>query len=629
MFENFLSKIKSTQNTLETDTLKTITQYFIENVLTEPNTSIFFTKNQGKYSAITWFEFYKKVRNLSYALLDFDIKPQDKIAVISHTKLEWTITDISSFALSAITVPIYPSLTAKETYELIKHSESKIVFIEDSYQLEKLLELGSEYESLKTIVLFENNKNLPLDNKTFLFNELLKKGEKIANENFKLKNPSEIKNDLIAKKLLNRKPNELFTICYTSGTSGTPKGVMLSFENLDTVIKDVSKVLNEKISKNDKVLSFLPVSHIFGRVENLATFYFSWKIYYAESSTKIFENILEVKPTIIFAVPFIFERVYTKIQKHIESLNYLEKYLLEHAIQKSLKSLKDNEFLNPKKQAEIFLYKKVFFEKITQNIFGGKLKFCISGGAPLSKEIAEFFYVLGIPILEGYGLTETCAPVTLNTFKNLKLGSVGKPLPETKIKISEDGEILVKSKKVFQGYYKDPIASKNVFTHDGWFLTGDLGKIDSDDYVFITGRKKDLIVLSNGKKVSPQKVESILTTHPMIEQAFVFGDKKPYIVALIVLNKEEVVRFTKEHTVLFSDYNELMKNPKLLRHIEHEIHGLNNSLASYERIRKFKILPLEFKIETGELTPTQKIKRNAVLKSYQEIINKLYLDETL
>jgi long-chain acyl-CoA synthetase len=594
----------------------TITQTFLNRVRSTPDLPAFHTKEGTQWKSVTWKEYFDNVKLLSLGLQELGVKPGDNVCLISNTRLEWAACDMAILGARAVTVPVYASNTVEETGYIISHCEARVVFVEDAKQLEKVLAARSKTPKVQTIIPFSLIATPALANEKSVLSlsALRELGRRAAN-------PERFEENLMAVK-----PSDIFTICYTSGTTGVPKGVVLAFESLSSVIRDVDTLVGGDVDERDVIVSFLPISHIFGKVESMAAYHFGWKTYYAENIEKLLSNLGEVRPTLLFAVPRIFEKAYNRIKAMVDDSSTVKRGLFDWALRVGrayyAKVWKGESPSVPLTLAFVSA-RKLVLNKI-YNLFGGRVRFCIAGGAPLPKEIGEFMQIAGIPVLEGYGLTETCAPVTINTPEAMKYGTIGKPLPEVAIKIADDGEILVKSKKVFREYYKSPEATRDVLSPDGWFHTGDIGVIDDDGFVKITDRKKDLIVTSGGKNVAPQKIENIAKTFKHVSQFMVHGDKRNYLTALIVLEREEVVKYAKENHILFSEYAELIKNSKIQALVQGILDQINSQLASFETIKRFKILPNEFSIETGELTPSLKIRRRFCSEKYKSELDSLY-----
>lgn len=599
----------------------TIAQAFLHRARMQPDSPAFFSKEGAGWTSVTWKEYYDNVRWISLGLMELDAKPGDNISIIGATRLEWTASDMAILGARGVTVPVYASNTADETAFILKHCEATFVFVEDNKQLEKVLSVRDQLPNLKKIIVFSPSATPAMaEDKNILSLAALRDlGKRARNI------------DRFDQNLMSLQPSDVMTVCYTSGTTGVPKGVVLTFDNLASVLEDVDKSMGSFVGEKDVVLAFLPISHIFGKVESMAVYHFGWRVYYAESIEKLLFNMGEVSPTILFAVPRVFEKAYNRIRAGVEESSAVKKGLFDWAFAAGhayFDKIWSGKRPSPTERIQYIAAKQLVFKKVYQR-FGGRLKFCVAGGAPLPQAIGEFMRIVGITILEGYGLTETCAPVTLNTPYGMKFGSIGRPLPEVSMKIAEDGEILVKSRKVFREYYKNPEATAEVLDKDGWFHTGDIGVIDDQGFVRITDRKKDLIITSGGKNVAPQKIENLAKTNKFVTQFVVFGDRRNYLTALVCLDKEEAIKYAKEHYILFSEYTELVKNPKIQALVQKIVDELNSHLASFESIKRFKILPNEFSIETGEITPSLKIRRKFTAEKYRGELDALYGTEVI
>ena len=559
---------------------------------------------------VTWHEFEKKVEELAAKLLEFEIEKGDKVAILSNSRLEWGIIDIANFSVGAVTVPIYQSNLPEEVEYVLKHSEAKLVFVEDREQLAKVLEVRSELPILKHIILIEGKVKTP----GFIigYDSLFESGKQIL-----AKTPNIVKD-----RTFKVKTEDIASIVYTSGTTGPPKGVLLTHGNFLFELDSLSKVL--PVNESDETLLFLPLAHIFARIGFLAFLKKGFIVSFAESIDRLMDNMLEIRPTFLFSVPRIYGKVYNTIISGVSRSNRLSKQIFSFSmsIGRSVSKLKqNNKWIPPHLDFSNQVAELLVFNKLKKR-FGGKLRFFISGGAPLSKEIAEFFHAAGIMILEGYGLTENVAAATLNTLDNYKFGTVGKLIPGVEVDFAEDGEILLKGKNIFKGYFKNEEATKESIDND-WFHTGDIGVIDNKGFLKITDRKKDLIVTSAGKNIAPQNIENLMKTTPILSQIMVYGDKRNYLTAIVTLNQDEVTIYADSKNIDYNEYKELLSHKLIINKVEREIQKKNKKLASYETIKKFRIIENEFEIGE-ELTPTLKVKRKVTIDKYIKVLDSMY-----
>jgi len=590
---------------------KNLAEMFWDRVNTSKDNVGHLVKIEGKWRERKWEEIGEITRNISKGLLALGIKRGDKVCIMSQTRAEWVYSDFAILSIGAVTVPIYPSNTPEQAMYIINDSEAKAVIVEDLIQLEKMRKIRKDIPEVKKVIVIEGFKGE--DEFVMSLDHLIALGKKYDDKGY------------IERTIKDIKPEEIATIVYTSGTTGPPKGVVQTHKNHLAMIEGLASlaIIGEE---KELDLTFLPFSHSFGRCGEFVEIYLGNVVAFAESLQKLPENLVEVRPTVIYSVPRIYEKFYAAILSKAK-----ESPLKEKMFNWALKvGRKRSEYIQKKKPVPLILRlkfaiaKKLVFNKVMERL-GGRLKYAISGGAPLAKEIAEFFHSCGLLILEGYGLTETCPALTINRPDNFKFGSVGLPIPGCQIKIAEDGEILGKGDNVaYLGYFKKPDQTKEAFTEDGWFKTGDIGYIDEDGFLFITDRKKDLIVTAGGKNVAPQNIENMVKADPFISQIVVLGDRKPYLVALITVNKEEAEKYAKEKGITYSSYEELVSHREIYQRVKRWIDEVNSKLASFETIKKFAILPQDFTIESGELTPTLKVKRKVVYQKYAEIIEKLY-----
>jgi long-chain acyl-CoA synthetase len=598
---------------------KTISEAFVRRAKASPNKVGFRYKKAGAWKEITFKQHFETTRRLACGLLHTGVKNGDRVCILAQTSIYWSQFDLAILSAGAITVPVYPTNTPEDTSYIINHSEASVLFVDEYKNLQKIAGIAKDCPKLKKVVvnfdLRSGDVKAPFEILTW--NGLYDLG---LNQEAAL-------GARVDANLAEAKPEDIFTICYTSGTTGTPKGVVLTHSAMASVFADLGKVLSEITTEDEFILSFLPMSHIFGKWESMTPYFLGWTSSIAESIESLVSNLSEVRPTAWLAVPRIFEKVYIKIMAQVEDSPASRQKIFHWAVgvgQKVLQARSKGKNPNPALALQYKLAQKLVFSKVTQR-FGGRLRLCVSGSAPLARNIQEFMHIVGVPVYEGYGLTETCAPVSVNLPSANKFGSVGKLLPEVLCRIAEDGEILIKSAKNFREYYRNPEATKEALK-DGWFYTGDIGHIDSDGYLFITDRKKDLIKTAGGKYIAPQKIENLAKSYNILSQVVLYGDQKPFAVALITLNQEFVIQYAQSHGILYGDYSELVKNPQIETLVNSAITKLNSGLAKFETVKKYHVLPKEFTVEDGDLTPSLKVKRKQVCKKHLDVLEALYAD---
>lgn len=599
---------------------KTIQEALTRRVKAQGNRVAFRYKSKGEWKEVTFKNHFESIRRLSCGLIDLGVKKGDKVNILAQTSLAWSQFDMATLCAGGITVPIYPTNTPEDTAYIINHCESKVLFIDDFNNLKKIASISKDCPNLKKVIINFDLKSESIQAKFEIihWNTLYDKG--LSQE--MILGPKV--DDLIQSAA----PTDIFTICYTSGTTGVPKGVVLTHEAINSVMTDVEHVMGKFLEETDSLLSFLPMSHIFGKWESMTPYFMGWTISFAESIDTLVVNLGEAKPTLWVAVPRVFEKIYSKIMTQIEGGSAAKRTLFYWALDTGKAVVKlqgEGKSIPFTLQAQFALANKLVFSKIKAK-FGGKLKFCVSGSAPLAAEIQSFMFAIGIPVYEGYGLTETCAPICVNMPDSFKIGTVGKIFPEVLVKIAEDGEILIKSKKNFSEYYKDPAATAEALK-EGWFYTGDIGTIDDDGYLKITDRKKDLIKTAGGKYIAPQKIEGLAKSEKILSQVVVYGDQKPFATALLTLNQEYVIQMAQSKKILFGEYADLLKKEEIKSAVQEAIDNLNKKLARFETVKKFIVLPTEFTIESGELTPSMKIKRKLLCQKYKAALDRLYEGE--
>jgi long-chain acyl-CoA synthetase len=557
-------------------------------------------KYRNSWLSRTFKESGRKILSIAGALRSIGVKKGDKVAVISQTRSEWLLTDLAIQSCGAITVPIYPNISPETASFILKDSEAEVVFSEKPKNLEKL-----DLSGVKNVIIFEKDKEKESGD-FILLDEFENKGENL--------------HDKVSFEKIGL--DDIATIVYTSGTTGLPKGVILTQGNILSMVHSVSQIIQPK--EDDVIFAWLPFAHIFGRLIIFYSAYNAVSVAYAESLVKIIENIKDIRPTLFPSVPRIYEKAYERIRASASS-SPLKAKIFEFAQKIGeiyVEYLRNSEAPPPH---ILLLYKfadALVFSKIRE-VFGGRIRLCISGGAAIRPEIAKFFTAAGIKLLEGYGLTETASVVAVNRENKFKFGSFGLPIPYVDLKISPDGELLINAPSVTPGYYKREEETRELFTEDGWMKTGDLVEMDEEGFLFFKGRKKNIIVTSFGKNIAPEPIEEEIKKDPLIDSVAIFGDERPYLVALITLNRQELLEFAKRSNIK-GDVNALIKNEAVRKYVKEVIDRVNEKRPSYERIHKFEIIPDEWTSETGELTPTLKVKKYEIYNKYKDIIEKLY-----
>jgi len=574
-------------------------------------------KNKGKWEEISWNQMNEMVRNLGLFLINRGIQPGDKVALFSPNRYEWWVADLAIISIGAVNVPIYATNSAEEARYIIDNSDSKMCFVGTRDHMEKILQVKPKLPNLGEIIAFD--EITPLPEGVLNLRNAFEEGKSFKNK------------DEFDRRIPPIQMDDVATIIYTSGTTGNPKGVMLTHRNFVSNVQQAENVDPHFLKGDHIFLSFLPLAHSLERtVGYYCPLYLGKKVAFAESTDKLLENFQEIRPTFLVSVPRIYEKVHAGITAKVASAPPIKKALFNWAMDIAKENLKY--VCEDKKPDGWFAFKlrladKLIFSKLKAALGMDRLVAAISGGGPLSVSDAEFFLGMGIKVLEGYGLTETTPIVTANKPKLIKPGTVGPAVRDTVIKLGRDGEILIKGPQVMKGYYKNPEATRDVFTEDGFFRTGDIGEFDKDGYLRITGRIKDIIVTSGGKNISPQNIENKLLLSPLIEQVAVIGDNRKYLSALVVPAFSTLEAWAKENNIPFSNRKELVSHPEVYKLYEREIAELMKDFGRVEQIRKFTLLDSEWSQETGELTPTMKVKRNIIQKKYADLIEAMYPPE--
>jgi long-chain acyl-CoA synthetase len=562
-------------------------------------------KEDGAWVKRSFTEVTETVRDLALGLVDLGVAKGDKVSILANTRPEWTYFDFAALSIGATVVPIYQTNSPEECQYVLENSDSKVVVVEDDEQIEKIRKVRDQLPKLESIVRMTGSSDDAIS-----FDDLAVRGGS--------RDAAEWEQRWQAVT-----PEDICTFIYTSGTTGPPKGCVISHGNYRAMLDMVNE--NSVIEGEDVTYLYLPLAHSFALLIQLGSFDLGATIaYWERDPLKIMPNMAEVKPTYFPSVPRIFEKIYTMATSAMEKEGGLKKAIFDWAIRvggkmrKAERSGRQPGFLL-RKQYE-FADKKVL-SKI-RGLFGGQLRLAVSGAAPINPDILRFFDAAGVLVLEGWGMTETSTAATISTPEDFKIGTIGKPFPGCEVKIAEDGEILVKGPNVFQGYYKNEEATRETIVN-GWLHTGDLGSIDADGFITITGRKKDIIITAGGKNITPANLENEIKQHPLVSQCVVVGDRRPYLVALVTLDPEEAVAYANERG-LPEDPAQLATNGDVRTAIEAHLAKVNEKFARVEQVKKIAILPQDLSQESGELTPTMKVKRAVVADKHQGEIEKLY-----
>ena len=575
-------------------------------------------KIDGKYTGITYEEFREETETFSLGLASLGFKKDEKIAIIAENRPRWIYSDMAILALGGLDVPLYPSLTAESIEFILNNSNSKGILVSNKFQLNKVLKIRKKCKSLEFIIVFNDNDGVEEDKSIYTFREIQNMGKEL-----RIKKPNYFKDSLTLAK-----EDDLCTIIYTSGTTGEPKGVMLTHKNILSNSKAALEVL--PINKDDVWLSFLPLSHIFERMTAYYTGFASGgTMCFAEGIESISKNLLEVRPTLMTTVPRLFERMYSKIIKNVENQPKKKQKIFYWALKvnKQYYDLKRQEKSSVILNAKHKLANKLVCDKFKANM-GGRLRFFVSGGAALSRELAEFFEAVGILIIEGYGLTESSPVIAANKPDDYQFGSVGKIMPNLEVKIAYDGEILAKGPSIMKGYYKNKKETEKVLK-DNWLHTGDIGVFDARGFLIITDRKKHLFKTSGGKYIAPTPIENLFTTSKFIDQFVVIGDRRTFLSALVVPDFESLKEYADANNIKYNNEKELIENEEIYKTVERDMSKFQKQLANFERIRKFVLLDKPFTIENGEITPSLKIKRKVVEQRYEKLIDNMYSDQKI
>lgn len=552
---------------------------------------------------VTWHQLIEEVRALARGFIAMGVKPGDCIAIMAHTSYEWTLFDFAIQFAGAHSIPIYETSSTSQAEWIVEDANIRFAVVENRGMYNVLSPVLAKFDHFEDIFVISEDAQGRISDRGSMADD-----------------------HIIDERIDSLKADDLWTVIYTSGTTGRPKGAELTHRNVLHVAMNgpIDEGLTNVISyKGSRTLLFLPQAHVFARFINLVAMFANATVGYCDTKNLV-ADMQSFKPTFILAVPRIFEKIYNSADAKagkgvkLRLFRTFAKVAIEYS-----RALGTSEGPSAKLSAQHRLGDKLVYSKLRE-ITGGKLRYAISGGAPLGERLGSFFRGIGLTVLEGYGLTETSAPTTVNRSNAMRVGSVGPAYPGCYVKIAEDGEILIKGDHVFRGYRNNPEATKAAFTEDGWFRTGDIGRIDDDDFVWITGRKKELIVTAGGKNVAPAELEDRLRSHPIISQVVVVGDQKPFIGALVTLDAEALPQWLANHNLPSMTVADAVKDPQVFAAIDRAVKRVNEKVSRAESIRKFTILPTDFTVENGYLTPSLKLKRNVVLEAFADKVREIY-----
>ena len=585
---------------------------FRENIQKYPKKEALMRKIDAHWQPISWEKLGTITTQLSKALLQQGVAPQQTVGILSQNTPQWTLTDLACLQIRAVTVPIYTSNTAEQALYVMNHAEIKFLFVGDEKQYLKALEVADQCLSLQKIILFDDHIQLKEQKYSIHWTDFLAFGNNNALD------------EELQQRIDSRDLSELFTVIYTSGTTGEPKGVMLTYENLAYQMLGHSQRL--EVDNTDSSLSFLPLTHVYERAWTFFCLYKAIVVYYLEDTNLVREALAEVRPTLMCAVPRFYEKIFATVHDKADASSFAKRMLFKLAVKTGRRVLT----LKEQNRKPSFLLKKAynFFDKMVYTklkaVLGGRIKFMPCGGANLEPSIGRFFQSIGINVKLGYGMTETTATVSCWGDNRFNLQSVGTLMPNVQVRIGEDNEILVKGGMVMKGYYKNPEETAKAFTPDGFLRTGDAGRIDGNNNLFITERIKELMKTSNGKYIAPQLIEGKVGKYNLIEQIAVIADGKKFVSALIVPNYEMLTQAFKDLNIKYKNTAELIKHSQVIEYIGKQLQKFQSDLPDYEQIKKFTLLPTAFSIERNEITPTLKLRRKVIYANYSREIEAMY-----
>jgi long-chain acyl-CoA synthetase len=592
--------------------METLSRLVLNMLQAYPKDALLVSKRDGRWVSLSTAEVGERIKALALGLKELGVAKGDKLVILSENRPEWPMVDFANLCLGGITVPVYTSLMPDQIRYIVEDSEASVIVCSGLGLWGRLAAVKGALSRVRHFIVMDG----PAPEGALTLADVMEKGRAAAAS----------RPELFEALAMAVKPDDLASIIYTSGTTGVPKGVMLTHGNFATNIRVMYELV--EFGVKDTVLSFLPLSHVLERMTTFAFLGRGCTIAFAESVETVAENLLEVRPQIMISVPRLFDKIYAKVMDAVLAGSALKKKIFFWALKTGKKFSACRIEGRPAPallRLKNRLARKLVFGKILAKT-GGRVRFFVSGGAPLSKDIAEFFFAIGITILEGYGLTETAPVLALNTFEALRPGTVGRPIPGIELKIAADGEIVVRGPNVMRGYYKKEAETREALV-DGWLHTGDIGHIDKDGFLVITDRKKDLIITAGGKNIAPQPIENLLKTAPAVASAVVVvGGSRKFVAALVVPDFDKLIAYAKANGIPFGSRRELVLRPEAVAYVMAGIEKATAHLAPFERVKKIALLDRDFEVESGEITPTLKVRRSIVEAKYKDVIDALYAE---
>ena len=589
----------------------TLTRLFFDAVEGYDRPNALQVKSGGAYQPISHRTLATRVRHAAFGLRALGIPDGSAIAILSENRPEWAIADYGCLTARYIDVPIYPTLPAEQVEYILEDSETVAIFVSTSEQAQKIAAIRSSLPNLKWVIAFDDLSGGGVD---FTLTALEARGAASETPNA----DARYRTDALAVP-----PDQVATIIYTSGTTGEPKGAMLTHGNLASNVAAVAKVI--PITGDDVSLSFLPLSHVLQRHFDYLMFATGVSIAYVESMDTVTVNMTEIRPTLVVAVPRVYEKIYARVLENALASGAIKKriFFWARAVGERWSDARlSGRAPNPLLAAQYAIARRLVFSKLRERV-GGRLRYFVSGGAPLAPAINKFFYAAGLVILEGYGLTETSPVIAVNTPDRYRIGTVGPPIAGVEVTIAPDGEIIVRGPNVMKGYFHKPEATREAIDADGWFHTGDIGVLE-DGFLRITDRKKDIIVTAGGKNIAPQPIENHIRMNKYVSQAVMIGDQRKFPIVLVVPNFEQLERWAKLKNLLYADRRQLLAQPMVKAKMEKEVLGKLAGLAHFETPKKMALLDRDFTVDSGELTPTLKVRRRVIDTKYKAVIDQLY-----